>query len=465
MPKVADSRLRMRSVRARTTLVASVVVAVALAVAGTVLLLLLRDRLEAAELSAASLRTRDIATTIEEEDVPEDLSFPGDEDGFSQIVAADGTVLAASENIQGEPALSSLRPRDDGSVEQIRGGLPVGDERGRFAISVRSVSTADGSVAVIAGSSLETVDDTWTAVLVFLIIGSPVLVGLVALVTLKVVDRALAPVEAIRTQVTEITDQGLNKRVPEPGSGDEIDRLAASMNSMLARLEQSSERQRRFVADASHELRSPLASARTTLEVTQRHHDDPAAILASIDDALIDHDRLEHLLADLLTLARLDDPSAAAAMTPVDVGDLAEEFVAKTADPHLQVTRIASGANVMGRSTQLERVLTNLTENALANCNESVEVSVDTTNSDVIIRVDDDGPGIPAADRERVFDRFVRLDEARTSELGTGLGLAIVREIIREHGGNVAIEESRLGGAGLIVRLPRLTNGQVVRDA
>jgi signal transduction histidine kinase len=290
---------------------------------------------------------------------------------------------------------------------------------------------------------------------VFLLIGSPVLVGLVALVTLKVVDRALAPVEAIRTQVTEITDQGLNKRVPEPGSGDEIDRLAASMNSMLARLEQSSERQRRFVADASHELRSPLASARTTLEVTQRHHDDPAAILASINDALIDHDRLEHLLADLLTLARLDDPSAAAAMTPVDVGALTEEFVAKTADPRLRLTRVGSGANVMGRSTQLERVLTNLTDNALANCNETVEVSVDTTNSEIVIRVDDDGPGIPAADRERVFDRFVRLDEARTSELGTGLGLAIVREIVREHSGNVAIDHSPLGGAGLVVRLPR----------
>lgn len=450
----------MKSVRARTTLVASVVVAVALAVAGTVLLLLLRDRLVAAELSAASLRSRDIAATVEEDDVPDDLSFPGDEDGFSQVVASDGTVLAASENIQGEPALSSLRPQDDDSVEQIRGGLPVGDERGRFAISARTVSSEDGPVIVIAGSSLEAVDDTWTAVLVFLLIGSPVLVGLVALVTLKVVDRALAPVEAIRNQVAEITDQGLNKRVPEPGSGDEIDRLAAGMNSMLARLEQSSERQRRFVADAAHELRSPLASARTTLEVTQRHHDDPAAILASIDDALIDHDRLEHLLADLLTLARLDDPSAAASMTPVDLGDLTEEFVAKTDNPHLRVTRVARGANVSGRSTQLERVLTNLIENALTNRYEKVEVSVETTDSDVIIRIDDDGPGIPQADRERVFDRFVRLDEARTSELGTGLGLAIAREIIREHGGNVEIDNSPLGGAGLIVHLPRLTDGR-----
>lgn len=455
-PTVADRRRRLASVRARTTLVASVVVAIALAVAGTVLLMLLRDRLVSAELSAAALRSRDIAALIDDtEEIPDDLSFPGEESGFSQVVSADGAVLASSENIDDEPALSALRPPVDHSDQEIRTGIAVGDERSRFAISARSTGTDRSTVTVITGSSLQTVDETWTAVLVFLLVGSPILVGIVALVTLKVVGRALAPVESIRRQVGEITEQGLEKRVPEPGSGDEIDRLAHSMNSMLERLQRSSERQRRFVADASHELRSPLASARATLEVTQAHHDDPAEILASIDDALIDHDRLEHLLADLLTLARLDDPSAITAMERLDVADLVVAHGSQNTDPRLQVRPAPSGASVLGNPRQLERVLTNLVDNALSNCRHSVTVAVELTDAEVVLLVDDDGSGIRPADRERVFERFVRLDEARTSGGGTGLGLAIVREIVLEHHGGITIEDSPLGGARFTVRLPR----------
>lgn len=451
---MAEHRLLARDVRTRTTLVASVVVAGALVVGATVLLLLLRDRLVSAETSAAALRSRDIATLVEDDEVPDDLSFPGEESGFSQVVAADGSVVAASENIDGEPALSTLRPTDGDSAEQIVGGLDAGDATGRFAISVRSVESEDGPLTVITGSSLRDIDETWMAVALFLVVGIPLLVALVALLTRKVVDRALAPVEAIRRQVGDITESGLDKRVPEPGTGDEIDRLAASMNSMLARLEASAARQRRFVADASHELRSPLASARTTLEVSQRHRDDPAAVLASIDDALIDHDRLDQLLENLLTLARLDDPSGAGSMAVVDLGAVATDVLSNSRDARLGQVVVNGDTRVLGRRIHLERLVTNLIDNALKHCTDAVSLTVTGDRDEVVMVVEDDGPGIPTEERERVFERFVRLDEARTAERGTGLGLAIVREIALEHRGSAAITESPLGGAAVMVKLP-----------
>ena len=176
---------------------------------------------------------------------------------------------------------------------------------------------------------------------------------------------------------------------------------------------------------------------------------------SSIDDALVDHERLNALLDDLLTLARLDDPATVTATRRVDLGDLITECVARSADHRLRAKRVDRPAFVVGRSSQLRRVITNLTDNALAACREVAEGSVRLEGDDVTLRVDDDGPGIAPADRERAFDRFVRLDEARTAERGTGLGLAIVREIVREHNGHVEIGDSPSGACRVTLRLPR----------
>lgn len=452
------NRLGRGGVRARTTILASVVVAVALLIASATLLWLLRDRLVGVEISAASLRSRDLAALATDGELPEDLSFPGDDEGFSQVVTADGEIIASTRNVRDEPAVSSLRPPAGDSRFEIQGDLPVGDDA-RFAISARSVDTEDnGTVTVLAGSSLAAADETWRSVLIFLLIGSPLLVVLVALVTLRVVGRSLAPVESIRRRVSEITEDELDKRVPEPGTGDEIDRLATSMNSMLERLEQSSDRQRRFVADASHELRSPLASARTTLEVAVAHPSSLATLLTAIDDALIDQRRLESLVADLLTLARLDDRSPTHTQRPIDLTRTVTAFAAERADQRIHLLPDMSGASpvwCLTDPTHLHRVLTNLVDNALAHCTSAVQLSVSTESDRAILLIDDDGPGIPDEQRERVFERFVRLDQARTAERGTGLGLAIVRDLLRADGATVRVTESPLGGARLEVRLSR----------
>lgn len=457
---MANRRFSTRDVRTRTTILASAVVAVALLVAGAVLLVLLRDRLVDVQISSATLRTRDLAALAKDGDLPDDLSFPGDdEESFSQVVGTDGDVIASTPNVKDEALLNNLRPPVGESRFEVRGNLPV-DDHERFAISARTVKTDDGNVTVLAGSSLADADKTWQAVLVFLLIGSPLLVLLVAVVTRRVVRRALAPVESIRRRVTEISDEGLDKRVPEPGTGDEIDRLAESMNSMLERLEQSSDRQRRFVADASHELRSPLASARTTLEVAVAHPSSSTTLLAAIHDALIDQRRLESLVADLLTLARLDDGSRSHAIERIDLGATVARFVQDRDDNRVTYTgpgsNTASEASVWCRTEpkHLQRILTNLVDNAVAYCETKVQITVLTDHDMAVVQVDDDGPGIPPNQRERVFERFVRLDQARTAERGTGLGLAIVKDLLQADGGSITVTDSELGGARLIAQLP-----------
>lgn len=450
---VAERRRVLRSVRARTTLVASLVVAIALVVASAALLLLLRDRLVAVEFSATGLRSRDVAALAADGEVPDDLSFPGDDAGFTQVVASDGRVVAATGNVAGESPQSEMRPQVGERSNEIRSGLPVGDGE-RFAISARTVQTDDGTVTVLAGASLDAADDTLRSVAYFLLIGTPVLIALVAVVTRQVVNRALSPVDGIQQQVTAISQVDLHKRVPEPGTGDEIDRLAQSMNQMLDRLERSSERQSRFVADASHELRSPLASARTTLEVSAAHPSGEAMFLAAINDALLDHDRLEALLDDLLMLARLDDPSATQTMRRIDLRDVVATFVESHPDARLGVEIGHGPVLVTGSSSQLSRVLTNVVDNALSHCRSAVELTLLTANGNAVIMVDDNGPGVPVEDRDRIFERFVRLDEARTAERGTGLGLAIVRDTVLAHHGEVELGDSPLGGARVTLTLP-----------
>lgn len=453
---VAEGRRRFSSVKARTTMLASVVVAGALAVGAVGLVWLLQDRLIATEASAASLRSRDVAALVAAGTLTDRLSYPGEEDGFTQVVAVDGSVVAATGNVEGEPAVGQTRTDEEGGdggevSSEVRSGLPIGDG-GRFVVARRTVDGPSGRLTVYSGSSLESVDDTLRSVTLFLVTGVPLLTLVVALVTRRVINRSLAPVDSIRAEVTEISEGDLHKRVPEPRTGDEIDRLAQSMNSMLARLERSSDRQRALVADASHELRSPLTSARTSLEVSVVHPGDREELLEVIRGVLLDHDRLDALVEDLLTLASLDDPAASAPTEVVDVAGLVQADMQRRVDP--SIAGETTEALVVGRPAQLARVVTNLVDNAVSHRRERVEVSVSVDGRSVVVRVDDDGPGIAVADRSRVFDRFVRLDVARTAERGTGLGLAIVADIVTAHGGVTTITDAPLGGARLEVRLP-----------
>ncbi|MFD8865635.1 ATP-binding protein [Streptomyces sp. NPDC059590] len=291
------------------------------------------------------------------------------------------------------------------------------------------------------------------------------LVLFVAALTWLLVGRALRPVAAIREEFTEITERDLHRRVPVPKARDEIFRLARTMNATLDRLHRAMTRQRQFVADASHELRSPIAALRAQLELAlarPSRTDWPTVV----HKALQDTDRLQAVASDLLLLARLDAQEAPS-RAPVDLAALAAEevrrhpgvVVAAGEDGHAGPPVVVHGSRV-----QLSRLLTNLVDNARRHTRTTVTVGVSVgvsvgvgVHGDgmVELSVDDDGPGIAEADRERVFERFTRLDDARArQEGGTGLGLAIAQDIAHAHGGTLTIGTSPRGGAQIRLRLP-----------
>lgn len=279
----------------------------------------------------------------------------------------------------------------------------------------------------------------------------PLAVLLTALVAWFAAGRALRPVEAIRRELAEVSASQLNRRVPVPRSHDEIARLAHTTNTTLDRLEHAHDQQERFVADASHELRSPLASLRTGLEVALTHAD-RVEWPAVAQQSLLDVQRLQRITADLLQLtAEVPAPSGL-----VDLADVVGEQVAERALlPGPVVRSVVDGtAPVSGEPVQLERLLRNLLDNAARHAESAVTVRVSRSGNSVVLEVLDDGPGIPASERERVFDRFARLDDARARDAGgSGLGLTLARDIAVRHGGTLRVEDSA-AGARLVARLP-----------
>ena len=243
--------------------------------------------------------------------------------------------------------------------------------------------------------------------------------------------------------------------MPESGSGDEIDRLARTMNGMLDRLEEGSSRQRRFVADTSHELRTPLTRMRTGLETQVADDVEAADVLRS---SLLEEVRsLEATVEDLLTLARLDASAAPVERAPLDLDDLVGREVMRlraTSEVEVEMTGV-TGAATVGDQGQLGRVIRNLLDNAERHARSTVRVACREEPDGTVVEVADDGPGIPESERARVFERFTRLDEARSAGSGgTGLGLAICRAIVEAHGGTIAVSDSDDGGACFTVRLP-----------
>jgi signal transduction histidine kinase len=268
----------------------------------------------------------------------------------------------------------------------------------------------------------------------------------------------------MRAEVEAISGGTLHRRVPDPGSGDEVSRLARTMNAMLDRLEGASTRQRQFVSDASHELRSPVTTMRAQLEVALANPDD--ADWPVVARRLLDEEgRLETLVSDLLLLARTDEEREMRGVVDVDVGELARDEAGRSRrlpvrvsieQPHESDGSADGDLRVVGRPDQLTRVVANLLDNACRHAHAAVELWVARDNGYVRLRVDDDGPGIPVQDRDRVFERFTRLDPSRShvGEGSAGLGLALVRAVVERHHGTVGVEDSPAGGSRLQVRLP-----------
>ena len=438
---------RLGTIRAVTTAVATVIVAIALVAGATGLIVALRHTLIEEVAEAAQSQALDVVRQLEFGQAPT-LEVPGRDEQLIQVMTPAGAVMASSSNVAGMPAVVRLEP---GKTTEVM--TPIDDDM--FVAVAEEARTREGPVTVVVARALVDVLDTTTVVTQLLIVGLPVLLVVVALTTWFAVGRALAPVEAIRREVDEISAAQLHRRVPQSRAEDEIGRLAATMNRMLTRLEDARNSQRRFVSDASHELRSPITSIRQHAEVALAHPDRTTAReLAEV--VLAEQQRMQRLVEDLLLLARADE-NVPLGRAPVDLDDLAfaeGHRLRSTTSARVDTSAVAA-ARVLGDADALRRVLRNLGENAARHASGRVVITLVDHGDNVVLTVDDDGPGIPESDRTRVLKRFVRLDEARSrDDGGSGLGLSIVDEVVRAHGGSVSISQSPLGGARIEVRLP-----------
>ncbi|MEV4524394.1 HAMP domain-containing sensor histidine kinase [Micromonospora tulbaghiae] len=409
-----------------------------------------------------ALRTADAVALLTAEDaLPDPLPVAGGQLRV-QVVDAQGRIRAAS--IDADRLVPMLGPDELRPGQRQR--LVVDGRRAGMPGPVRVVTVPAGTPqeprTVLVAKSLTDVRHSLHVVRNLLLVGFPLLVAGLGVVAWRVVGATLRPVEQLRSGAAEITGRAGAERLPVPAGQDEIHRLAVTLNDMLDRLAASRDRQRAFVADAAHELRSPLTNMRTELEVARRLGDDtdwPAVA----DDLLADTERLSRLVDDLLLLARLDEQDARPSpVGPVELGELLRGVAARYPSPPVRLTPPDAPRWVEGDAGELRRVLVNLVDNALRHAYTGVDLAVSGPDGAYhLITVTDDGPGIPAADRERVFARFTRLDDARARDAGgAGLGLAIVRELVRRAGGTVELADATPGAAapGLraTVRLPAL---------
>jgi signal transduction histidine kinase len=451
-------RFRDLSISARSAMVSAIVVALGLTMAGSLVTLVLYQYLVAGVDDATASRVRSITDALQTNspaDLEPDLLTTTQRVVAIQVLGPDGNVIKRA----GDAPAAPLLPAHSFDETLLR-GLPddavAGDD---MRVSGRRVSTPRGQYTVIVGGGSEAVESTASTVALLLACGAPFVVGLAAAATYRLVRGSLKSVDAIRSRVADISTSDLAERVPVPGTRDEISALATTMNEMLARLESGHRAQQRFVSDASHELRSPLTTIISGLEAAQDHPSLLNAELAS-QTLLPEAQRMRVLIDDLFLLARADERRLMLRAEEVSVGDLAEREVARMRrEASCDVDSLVTPAHMVGDSTAIARVLRNLLENAVRHATSRVGIYVGGGDGDVVIAISDDGPGIPLADRERVFERFVRLDFDRSrSNGGAGLGLAIVAELVAAHGGVIVVEGQPGQGTTMRVKIPQHTS-------
>ncbi|MFF1819691.1 sensor histidine kinase [Kribbella sp. NPDC058245] len=452
-------RLRRSSVRSRSTAAAVVVVAVAMALGAAVLLLLLQRALITGVSDAADARSTEVVGQVGEEGVKglsAELGETTRQSQLVQVIDATGHVVAASSSRVDTQPLTTLRPAP-GVIERSEvGRMPLLDEDG-YLIVAQGAEYGGQRYVVVVASSVETQRETVTTVTKYLLVGFPILLVVVGVAGWFLAGQALGPVERIRRRVQGIGAGDLGERVPVPETQDEIAKLAATMNEMLDRLQAGQATQRRFVADASHELRSPLATLTAALEVAEA---DPTGRAWQELSQLMgaETERMGRLVEDLLLLAKADDAGLRMQRTDVDLDDLVEAEVQRLrgSAPDLTVTGDIHPVRISGDPARLSQLIRNLVDNAARAAHSTVRLTASEADGAAVLTVEDDGDGIPEGDRQRVFERFVRLDSsrARTSG-GSGLGLSIVQEITKAHGGSITLTPRAGGGTTATVTLPR----------
>jgi signal transduction histidine kinase len=475
---LAPRWLRARTgVRVASALSAAAVVTVALVIAGAALILLVGHSLSRSVEDDAQQQAQAIAIRMHgnygkrynDEFTPKEnavealdtLVGTGDPAtaqimvDYSDDQKGDGWALQTGSDSAPPIPISYLTPDVGETTVVPSASVPQNDGTSMHAVlvAVGGFTTTDDTqhFVVLYAAPLAAVDAAQNTVLYYLLFGVPILILVVGAATYVFAGRALQPVEAIRAQVASMDEKDLAQRVPVPEARDEVGRLAETMNAMIARLESAQGVQRRFVADASHELRSPLATIGAGLELLQDGSGDGGTVTALRGETA----RLGRLVDDLLLLARADERGIQPRRDEVDLDEIVEGERNRPAEGDVRVEVRAEHVRVVGDRGQLVRVLRNLVDNAHRHAAGHVLVTLGRDDDQAALDIADDGPGVPAEERSRVFERFVRLDDARArADGGSGLGLAIVAEVVAAHGGKVWVEDAPGGGALFRVRLP-----------
>jgi len=442
------------SLRARLMAVGVTGVALALAIGSLVLYAVLTVTVNRTVDDSAFASARAVAAMVDSNTVPDPLPVSGSQ--IVQVVDSSDAMVSAS--VSADRLTPLLRSPE--LVKALAGErISVPGARAGLAGNLRAIAIQAGppsaSRSIIVAVPVSDIEESQRVLRNTLLVAYPPLVVIMALIAWRVIGWTLKPVETLRSGAARISGSDQDERLAVPESADEIRALALTLNDMLDRLAAARGRQRAFVADAAHELRSPLASMRTQLEVAQ--HLGEGGELAA--DLLADVTRLSALVEDLLLLARAGgDANHPPARESLDVRTLLVATANRYAGARVPVT-VATGPSVYAgtNAEELRRVLANLVDNAVRHARSAVSLEVHTEGGHAVLTVADDGPGIPADERERVFERFARLDDARDRDAGgTGLGLAIVRELVRRAGGSISLQDNPTGtGIVAVVHLPR----------
>ena len=456
-PYSGKVRARRWGVRKRATATAVAFVAAALIVGGLILLLLLQNALVASTETLTRLQAEDVIAHIAEQDLDEARQYvmsaarPGQ---YIQILDPDGSVFAASVPATAATPITTLRPQAKQSLSERVSGLKGLFDEELFVVAT-GVGEDDGVYTVAVGASVHVQSETVATVAWFILGAAPLLLAGVGVGVWMLVGRSLRQVERIRSQVAGINARSLNGRVDVPQTSDEIQALALTMNMMLDRLQASDIEQRRFVSDASHELRSPLATLGAGLESAAA--DSSGATWVEMKEVLAGETaRLRYLVEDLLTLARTNDGGLHLDMADVDLDDVLNDEVRRLrSTSRHEIEASLEPARVTGDVRRIGQAVRNVLDNAERYATSRISIHVRNSLDGVVLTIDNDGPPVPAAARERIFERFVRLDESRSRDSGgSGLGLAISAAIMSAHGGRIRSMEAPDGGSRFELAFP-----------
>lgn len=451
--------MRRVPIRVRLTLAFAAAIGVVLAGGGFLLYHHLADSLDGTLDQSLRARAADVAAIVRQGDPGLREAPPAPvadaTASFAQVLDSRGTVRDHSPGLEPQPLLSGplLRRAQTGPL-LIQRAPRLGADVRLLAVPV---GVENQRLVLVVGAPLRSRDRTLANLRSELLVGGPVALLLASLIGYLVAGAALRPVERMRTRAATITEQHLSERLPEPPANDEIARLGATLNQLLARVERAVKRERSFVADASHELRTPLALIRAEVDLALDLPRDAGELQAALRSVGEEADRLSQLADGLLLLARLDEGELPLRKDPLDVHDLlrdvAERFGRRAADDGRTIRFDAPNIGVDADRVRLEQALVNLVENALRHGAGTIRLTASSRRDTVEIHIADEGPGFDKSVADTAFERFTRGDQARSSG-GAGLGLAIVNAIVTAHGGSIAISTDTPRGADVVVTLP-----------